>query len=146
MVLKLKRHHRKGLSIFSIQNFMRLIFSAIAFIPSFSLNLKLDPTDKTLSWESNTLGARGFSCAFSGFRQVLKSDPREKLFFFLVSSVFGRRRIGLRPTKLLVAREKKPLVPRVGSPRQLQSNPVNTETEGTEESVRINGVPVLGGS
>ena len=115
MVLKLKRHHRKGFSIFSIQNFMRLIFSAIAFSPSFSLNLKLDPTDKTLSWESNTLGARGFSCAVSGFRQVLKSDPREKLFFF-------RRGIGLRPMKLLVAREKKPLVPRVGSPRQPQSN------------------------
>ena len=82
MVLKLKRHHRKGFSIFSIQNFMRLIFSAIAFSPSFSLNLKLDPTDKTLSWESNTLGTRGFSCAVFGFRQVLKSDPREKLFLF----------------------------------------------------------------
>ena len=25
-----------------------------------------------------TLGARGFSCAVSGFGQVLKSDPREK--------------------------------------------------------------------
>ena len=31
----------------------------------------------------------------------------------LVSSVFGRRRVGLRPTKHLVAGEKKPLVPRV---------------------------------
>ena len=31
----------------------------------------------------------------------------------LVSSVFGRRRVGLRPTKHLVAREKKPLVPGV---------------------------------
>ena len=40
-----------------------------------------------------TLGARGFSWAVSGFGQVLKNDPR--------------------PTKLLVAREKKPLVPRV---------------------------------
>ena len=28
---------------------------------------------------SFTLGARGFSCAVSGFGQVLKSDPREKL-------------------------------------------------------------------
>ena len=50
-----------------------------------------------------TLGARGFSCAVSGFGQVLKSDPR--------------RRSCLRPsadeTKLPVAREKKPLVPRV---------------------------------
>ena len=55
-----------------------------------------------------TLGARGFSCAVSGFGQVLKSDPREKLFsrekFFLaasllVSSAFGRTRVGLRPTK-----------------------------------------------
>ena len=26
-----------------------------------------------------TLGARDFSCAVSGFGQVLKSDPREKL-------------------------------------------------------------------
>ena len=50
-----------------------------------------------------TPGARGFSCAVSGFGQVLKSDPL--------------RRSCLRPsadeTKLLVAREKKPLVPRV---------------------------------
>ena len=38
-----------------------------------------------------TLGARGFSCAVSGFGQVLKSDPREKLFFF--------SRFRLRPTK-----------------------------------------------
>ena len=72
MVLNLKRHHRKGLSIFSIQNFMRLIFSAIDFSPSFPLNLKLDPYDKTLSWESNTLGSRGFSCAVSGFGSSLK--------------------------------------------------------------------------
>ena len=46
------------------------------------------------------LGARGFSCAVSGFGQVLKSDPREKL-----------RRSCLRPTadetKLPVTREKK---------------------------------------
>ena len=34
-----------------------------------------------------TLGARDFSCAVSGFGQVLKSDPR------------GRTRVGLRPTK-----------------------------------------------
>ena len=27
----------------------------------------------------HTLGARGFSCAVSGFGQILKSDPREKL-------------------------------------------------------------------
>ena len=47
-----------------------------------------------------TLGSRGFSCAVSGF------GP-------LVSSALGRRRVGLWPTKLLVAREKKPLVPRV---------------------------------
>ena len=38
-----------------------------------------------------TLGARGFSCEVSGFGQVLKSDPREKLFFF--------SRLRLRPTK-----------------------------------------------
>ena len=59
---------------------------------------------KTIS----TLGARGFSCAVSGFGQVLKSDPAP-----LVSSAFGRRCVGLRPTKLLVTRKKKPLVPRV---------------------------------
>ena len=54
----------------------------------------------------DTLGARGFSCAVSGFGHVLQNDPREKL-----------RRSCLRPladeTKLPVAREKKPLVPRV---------------------------------
>ena len=49
-----------------------------------------------------TLGARDFSCAVSGFGQVLKSDPR-----------FAARVFGLRPTKLLVTREKKSLVPRV---------------------------------
>ena len=51
----------------------------------------------------------------SGYGQVLKSDPRP--FFHaaspLVSSVFGRRSLGLRPPKLLVAREQKPLVHRV---------------------------------
>ena len=50
-----------------------------------------------------TLGSRGFSCAVAGRRSPL------------VSSVFGRRRVGLWPTKLLVAREKIPLVPRVGN-------------------------------
>ena len=40
-----------------------------------------------------TLGARDFSCAVSDFGQVLKSDP------LLVSSAFGRTRVGLRPTK-----------------------------------------------
>ena len=33
--------------------------------------------------------------------------------FPLVSSAFGRTRVGLRPTELFVTREKKPLVPRV---------------------------------
>ena len=36
--------------------------------------LKLGP----FSCHDITLGARGFSCAVSGFGQVLKSDPREK--------------------------------------------------------------------
>jgi len=49
---------------------------------------------------ARTLGSRGFSCAVSRFGQV-------------VSSAFGRGRVGLWPKKLLVAREKKPLVPRV---------------------------------
>ena len=42
-----------------------------------------------------TLGARGPSCAVSGFGQVLKSDLREPL----VSSAFGRTRVCLQPTK-----------------------------------------------
>ena len=57
-----------------------------------------------------TLGARDFSCAVSGFGHVLKSDPREKFFLGaspLVSLAEGRRRVGLRPTKPLVTREKK---------------------------------------
>ena len=29
-------------------------------------------------WDRTTLGAGDFSCAVSGFGQVLKSDPREK--------------------------------------------------------------------
>ena len=70
-----------------------------------------------LCYERNcTLGARDFSCAVSGFCQVLKSDSREKFFLAaspLVSSAEGWRRVGLRPTKLLVTREKKSLVPRV---------------------------------
>ena len=37
----------------------------------------------------STLGARGFSCAVSGFGQALKSDPRG----------FAARVFGLRPTK-----------------------------------------------
>ena len=115
---------------------MRLIFSAIAFSPSFPLNLTIDPTDKTLSWESIPWVPEAFHGRFP-----VKS---EKAFFF--SRGFAARVFGLRLTKLLVAREKKPLVPRVGTPRQLQSNPVNTDTEGTKESVRINGLPVLGRS
>ena len=55
-----------------------------------------------------TLGARGFSCAVSGFGQVLKGDPREKL---RRSCQFGLRPNTCRPAadkvKLPVAREKK---------------------------------------
>ena len=58
----------------------------------------------------STLRARGFSCAVSGFGQVLKSD--------FAARVFGVRPNTCRPvadeTKLPDAREKKPLVPRVG--------------------------------
>ena len=50
-----------------------------------------------------TLGARDFSCAVSGFRSSLKKWPASPL----VSSAEGRRRVGLRPTKLLVTRDKK---------------------------------------
>ena len=58
---------------------------------------------------------RGFRCRSS----LKKSDPPEKpldqsaisLFFLaaspIVASAFVRRQVGLRPTKLLVAREKK---------------------------------------
>ena len=62
---------------------------------------------------SFSLGARGFSCAVSGFGQVSKSDPREKLR----ARVFGLRPNTCRPaadeTNLSVAHERKPLVPRV---------------------------------
>ena len=60
----------------------------------------------------STLLATDFSCAVSGFSRVLKSDPRG----------FAARVFGLRPntcrsvadeTKLPVAHEKKPPVPRV---------------------------------
>ena len=61
---------------------------------------------------SVTLGARDFSCAVSGFGQVLKSDRREKLFSLgFAARVFGRR--PRRPKKLLVTREKKSMVHRV---------------------------------
>ena len=49
--------------------------------------------------------------------KVQHSKSMRQRFFLaaspLVFSVFGGRRVGLRPTKHLVAREKKPLVPRV---------------------------------
>ena len=57
-----------------------------------------------------TLRARGFSCAVSGFGQVLKSDPRFARVFGLWSKTC---RLAADETKLPVAREKKPLVPRV---------------------------------
>ena len=57
-----------------------------------------------------TLGARGFSCAVSGFSQVLKSDPRFARVFGLWPNTC---RLAAYQTKLPVAREKKPLVPRV---------------------------------
>ena len=50
------------------------------------------------------------SCAVSGFGQVLKSSLAASP---LVSLAEGQRRVGLRPTKLHVTREKKSLVPRV---------------------------------
>ena len=52
-----------------------------------------------------TLGARGFSCVVSGFGQSFKKvkcAKSEKFFLAaspLVSSAFGRTRVGLRPTK-----------------------------------------------
>ena len=87
-----------------------------------------------LSWPRNcqtcvvilrkiTLGARGFSCAVSGFGKVLKSYPR------VFPRGFAARVIGLRPntcrpavdeTKLPDAREKKPLVPRVEEKKSIK--------------------------
>ena len=57
---------------------------------------------------THTLGARGFSCAVSGFGQVLKSNLRENV----------RTRVGLRPTKRSspFTRGKNPLVTRVLNP------------------------------
>lgn len=80
---------------------------------------------------------RGFSRAVSGFGQVLRSDLREKhasmtsvmagywlSYFFAFSQTetpwapevfsrgFAARVLGLRPTKLVVARKNKPLAPR----------------------------------
>ena len=60
-------------------------------------------------YQNLTLGARGFSCAVSGFGQVLKSDFAARLFGL-------RPKTCRRPTKLLVKREKKPLLPRVPKP------------------------------
>ena len=56
------------------------------------------------SGRTHTLGARGFSCAVSGFGQVLESDPREKRYVFLaasplLSSAFGRRNEAPRRTR-----------------------------------------------
>ena len=61
-----------------------------------------------------TLGARGFSCAVSGFGQVLKSDPRSRFSLRPSAehvSACGRRNEAPRRTG------KKPLVPRVTLPR-----------------------------
>ena len=55
---------------------------------------------KTLPW---------VPCAVSGFGQVLKSDFAARLFGL-------RPKTCRRPTKLLVKREKKPLLPRVPKP------------------------------
>ena len=46
----------------------------------------------------DTLGARGFSCAVSGFGHVLQNDPRERASQ-LVSSAFGRRNEAPRRTR-----------------------------------------------
>ena len=52
-------------------------------------------------------GGQRLLCAVSGFGHVFKKWPARKAISPLVSPVFARRRVGLRPTKLLVAREKK---------------------------------------
>ena len=90
-----------------------------------------------------TLGARGFSCVVSGFDQVLKSDPRG-----FATRVFDLRPNTCRPaadeTKLPVAREKKPLVPRVPFPLISDICPLkcpaksNPDFKGFELSSRAN--------
>ena len=90
-----------------------------------------------------TLGARGFSCAVSGFDQVLKSDPRG-----FATRVFDLRPNTCRPaadeTKLPVAREKKPQVPRVPFPLISDICPLkcpaksNPDFKGFELSSRAN--------
>ena len=93
---------------------------------------------------------RGFSRAVSGFGQVLRSDLREKhafmtsvmagywlSYFFAFSQTeipwvpevfsrgFAARVLGLRPTKLVVARKNKPLVPRVS--RSMKTRKTNKQ-------------------
>ena len=94
--------------------------------------LKINYEKTELLWIGSTLGAWSFSCAVSGFGQVLKSDLREKLhstewknlYLCMNLSTLGTRgffsrlcRSCFRPaadeTKLPDALEKKPLVPRV---------------------------------
>ena len=55
----------------------------------------------------------------------------------LVSSAFGQRRIGLWPTKLLVGREKKPLVPRVQNPGLFERFRVPLTAKGKREFVHV---------
>jgi len=92
-------------------------FSLIYFLESFCIDYlshnfliqqvmphAIPQTHSVFSGLTATLGARGFSCAVSGFGQVLKSDPH-----------FPARVFGLRPTKRSSPSHtrKKPPVPRV---------------------------------
>ena len=66
-----------------------------------------------------TLGARGFYCGVSGFGQVLQ------------------------PTKLLIVREKKPRVPRIGLGLVLSSiKSVTLEERGCVRSLVLKAPPV----
>ena len=69
--------------------------------------------EEVLDFRSQAFHA-GFHAQFLASVNFFKSDPRKAFFFFffiaalpLVSSAESRRRVGLRPTKLLVARKKK---------------------------------------
>ena len=64
------------------------------------------PPQKNSCKGNFTLGARGFSCAVSGFGQVLKSDFAARVF---------------------CTREKKPLVPKVGK-LVFKKNPARGDT------------------
>ena len=89
-----------------------------------------------------------FHARFPVLVKSLKNDPREKLFLAaspLVSSAFGQRRVApTSSSKLLVGREKKPLVPRVRNPELFERFGVPLTVKGKREFVpRAQVFPLL---